>query len=85
MIENGGARLINEFNNSGTVSYTELWKRKLVDLLADFIFERFGLYPTPFQKITVCKATVELFPKLRVKDSKLDGIVRVLSIFFVQT
>lgn len=73
IIENGGSRIINEM--SLCQQFTASAKNKLINLLSEFIVQNFGLYPTKEQKIAVSKATIKLFPILRVKTSKLDGIV----------
>lgn len=73
LIERGGNRIINEYMLEGQVK--DKTKTQLLNLLVDFIFEKFGLMPTREQKMMVSKAAVQLFPKLRTPNSKIDGIV----------
>lgn len=79
LIENNGSRIINEYNLSTNSKMSSAAKSRLMDCLADFMFERFGDKPDRQQKIDVCKATVALFPRfLKVKNSQMGGIVRII-------
>lgn len=75
LIENGGTRIVNELEKCK--EYNDRSKNKLVDLLVDFMIQRFGLYPTAIQKRQVAKTTLELFKVFHIKKSRLDGIVRL--------
>lgn len=79
LLENDGARIINEFNHTKNLSKST--RNKLFDLLVDFIFQRIGLYPSKDEKVAISKAVVELFPNLYALNSKLDGIVRNMNLF----
>lgn len=81
LIENGGARMVNEFNYEGKLCKKS--RQKLCDFLCDFLFQKFGLYPTREQKAAVSKAAIQLFPVLRVPNSKLDGIVSTIFIIIL--
>lgn len=80
LIENGGVRIVNDLENCK--EYNDRTKNKLIDLLVDFMIQRFGIYPTATQKKQVAKATLELFKVFHVKKSKLDGIVRLHPLLF---
>jgi hypothetical protein len=56
-------------------------QQKLIRHLTDFIIERFGLLPSRFEKQSVARAAIEIFPYLRMKDSKDDGIVTKCNIY----
>lgn len=73
MIENDGARIVNEYAHNHKL--TDSSRNKLVDVLADFMFLKFGPYPSKEEKILISKLAIELFPCLRIPNSKIDGIV----------
>lgn len=75
LIDNGGSSVVNEFEYSKTLS-TKM-RNLLLELLVNYVVDKFGLYPTRSAKIMLSKATVQLFPNLHTQNSKLDGIVRI--------
>lgn len=52
-------------------------RRELIRILVDFIVEKFGLKPSAYQKLSVAKASVIIFPRLKFKNSLTDGTVRI--------
>lgn len=72
--DNGGKDILRTYKSQNAL--TDKLRRKLVNIVADLVVDRFGLYPTSSQKIMVAKAAVILFPIYKVKDTP-DGIVNI--------
>lgn len=49
----------------------------MINILADFMVQNFGLYPTNEQKKAVSVAAINLFSAFRVQSSEIDGIVSI--------
>lgn len=79
IIQNGGHTVLNEYTKHEC--FSEKTRRVLINHLTNFITERFGSYPNKDQKVMVAKATIELFPALKVKDSEIGGIVCIYTFF----
>lgn len=71
--QNGGRSILREYNETRKINETS--RRKLVNIVTDLVIERFGLHPTKDQKISVAKATIDVFKCFRVENSTNDGIV----------
>lgn len=63
----------NELNNGAQLGLTK--RRELVRVIVDFIVDKFGLRPTAFQKSSVARAAIMLFPRLAFKNSQIGGVV----------
>lgn len=73
LIQNEGQKIIIEQENTGVLR--DATRAKLMSHLCDFVFAKFGAYPEKNVKVSVSKATIQLFPCLRYKMSEGDGIV----------
>ncbi|XP_055307444.1 uncharacterized protein LOC129571654 [Sitodiplosis mosellana] len=70
--DHGGKEIISAFKNDDRL--TENLRRKLVNIVLDFIIERFGLYPTKEEKVAVAMATVNFFTCFKLAESRVGGI-----------
>lgn len=52
-------------------------RRELIRILVDFVVKKFGLKPTAYQKTSVARAAIIVFPRLAFKNSQIGGIVSV--------
>lgn len=73
IIQNEGQHILNEERKNGILCQTN--RVKLIGHLCEFIFTKFGPYPEKSHKISVAKATVNLFPSLEYKADGADPIV----------
>lgn len=72
MTKNGGAPIINEYENKKNLSETN--RRKLVNFLADMLISRHGLYPKTLDYIMIAKAALALFPIFSVNGTKYGTV-----------
>lgn len=75
LIENEGQKIIIEQENTGVL--TNSTRTKMISHLCEYIFKKFGPYPEKNVKSSVSKAAIKLFPGLRYKMSRSDGIVSI--------
>lgn len=78
-MNNGGQDIMRLYKSQNKL--TDKLRRKLINMIVDLVIDRFGLYPTSFQKIVVAKAAVVLFPVYKVKDTP-NGIVTIFESSF---
>lgn len=53
-------------------------RRTLVTRVYEFLIDNFSYDPTSVEMIDIAHATVSLFPSLKVNESCIGGIVRVI-------
>lgn len=63
-----GKDILKEYHELQTL--TEKMRHKLVNCLVDMLVQRFGVYPKSFEKTTLAKAAIVLFPKFKVEDTQ---------------
>lgn len=78
MIEKEQQNIITEHEKCGML--TEANRIKLVKLLCEYLYSKFGPYPTTENKIAVSLAITILFPCLKYVPSQGDGIVSIIVI-----
>lgn len=68
---NGGEPILKEMKKIGSLkSRTE---NKMIQILADFIFDQYSMYPSEEDAILVCKAALKMFGNVK------GGIVRLFN------
>lgn len=77
---NGGTEILTNYSETGELNVSE--RRKMIKLIAEFMVERFGNKISIDDKISVAKATVDLFPVLRSKGKNIKPYVRCCCFFF---
>lgn len=76
--DNGGSIILLKHDETGLLTPSE--RHKIIQLVAEFMIQRFGNKPSVDDKITVAKAIVELFPSLAIKDKNLKPYVSCFSL-----
>lgn len=74
-MKNAG-QLLAEFTQDGML--IESSQRMLIHEVVDFMIHHFGFYPSKFEQQMVARATISLFPYLRLKTSREDGTVSLI-------
>lgn len=67
-MQNGGNEVLKEYEEHKTLS--EQKRHKLVNLLADMLVAKHGLYPKSCDKTALAKTAISLFPNFKVSDTK---------------
>lgn len=76
LINNGGGAIIKTYDEEGTIN--ETLRRKLINIVNDFIEKTHTLWPTHDIKMAVSEALITLFPVFRSETSKHKGVVSYL-------
>lgn len=71
--KNGGKDILASYKKTNSID--ETMRRKLSNIVVAFLTEKFGLFPTKDQKISVALATVNYFQCFKVTNSQHGGIV----------
>lgn len=53
-------------------------QRVLMNEVVEFMIHHFGYHPSKFEQQMVARATISLFPYLRLKTSREDGTVSLI-------
>lgn len=71
--ENDGRKILKDHNTCGML--TDANRKSLITHLCEFLYMKFGPYPTSHQKKSVSLAAIQLFPSLKYTPSQEEGIV----------
>lgn len=72
--QNGGSSIFENYLRCSDLS--DARRKHLCRILAKFLYDKFSDKPNKHAKIAVAKASIILFPALKVENSSYGGIVR---------
>lgn len=80
--QNGGKDILASYKKNESID--ETMRRKLINIVVAFIAEKFGLFPSKEQKVSVALATVNYFQCFKVASSPHGGIVSFIIHIFIE-